>query len=46
MIKKILGYSLALATLLVAMYYGVIFALVQVVLFISDAIMAVHSLIW
>ncbi|ADR32655.1 hypothetical protein [Escherichia phage P479] len=46
MIKKILGYSLALATLLVALYYGVMFALVQVVLFISDAIMAVHSLIW
>lgn len=46
MIKKILGYSLAIATLLVALYYGVMFALVQVVLFISDAIMAVHSLIW
>ena len=46
MIKQILGYSLALATLLVALYYGVMFGLIQVVLFISDVIMAIHSLVW
>ncbi|AWD91940.1 hypothetical protein KNT86_gp013 [Enterobacteria phage vB_EcoM_IME341] len=46
MIKKILGYLLALAALLVALYYGVMFGLIQVVLFISDVIMAIHSLVW
>ncbi|ANZ50846.1 putative membrane protein [Enterobacteria phage T6] len=46
MIKKILGYSLALAILLIALYYGVMFGLIQVVLFISDVIMALHSLVW
>ena len=34
------------ATLLVALYYGVMFGLIQVVLFISDVIMALHSLVW
>ncbi|QBP35602.1 hypothetical protein [Phage NC-G] len=46
MIKKILGYSVALAALFVALYYGVIFGLIQVVLFISDVIMVIHSLVW
>lgn len=46
MIKQILGYSLALATLLAALYYGVMFGLIQVVLFISDVIMTLHSLVW
>ncbi|ULA52231.1 hypothetical protein RPN187_gp258 [Escherichia phage vB_EcoM-RPN187] len=36
-----MGYSLALAALLVALYYGVMFGIIQVVLFISDVIMAI-----
>lgn len=46
MIKKILAGAFGLLLLLTALYYGVMFGLIQVVLFISDVIMAIRSLVW
>lgn len=46
MIKKILAGAFGLLLLLMVLYYGVMFGLIQVVLFISDVIMAIRSLIW
>lgn len=46
MIKKILIAALVVALLLTALYFGVIYGLISVVLFISDVIMEISSLIW
>ncbi|EPH6832410.1 DUF7396 family protein [Shigella sonnei] len=46
MIKKFLAGAFGLLLLLTVLYYGVMFGLIQVVLFISDVIMVIRSLIW
>ncbi|AIM50841.1 hypothetical protein PI26_gp150 [Shigella phage Shf125875] len=46
MIKKILAGAFGLLLLFTIRYYGVMFGLIQVVLFISDVIIVIRSLIW
>lgn len=44
--KKILIAALVAAVLALILYYGVLYGLVSIVLFISDVIVQLSSLIW
>lgn len=44
--KKILIAALVAAVLALVLYYGVLYGLVTIVLFISDVIVQLSSLIW
>lgn len=44
--KKVLIAALVAAVLALVLYYGVLYGLVSIVLFISDVIVQLSSLIW
>ncbi|QPB08762.1 hypothetical protein CPT_Metamorpho_010 [Klebsiella phage Metamorpho] len=46
MIKKLLISAAMIAAILLVLYYGMIYGMICIVLFISDVIVQIGSLIW